>query len=526
MKRARRPLNKEISQKGFTKKGAGVYTDSCNEGAPAPGERKVFGMPKVDPEFLKQVRAWIEAHKEEMVEEIRRFVQVPSVSRADLAEEGKPFGPDCDKMLNFALKRGEEMGFHSVNHDHYCGSICMGPIENSIAIIGHLDVVPPGDGWIYPCYDLTRLNEDWVVGRGCSDNKGPAVMGLFAMKMLRDLKVELKHGIRVICGLSEETGMQDLSHYIAHDPVQPVVALVPDAGFPLNYAQKGTLGAHISIDLGSLKVLKDFEGGLVDNMVPAHAQAHLAVSAEEAKAALQKAGFVDERITVRPDGENGCVMEAAGLAAHAASPDKGVSAFNLLSGALLKSGLLDEGAQRAMRSVEEMSRDYFGETSGIGCEDPDSGKTTMNLGVAYTKAGRLTLHVDCRLSVASDLTQTEKGFREKCAQRGFEIDTISLGKPFYIDKKDPRAVALMDVYSQVTGRNDEPYSMGGGTYSRVMPCAITYGPGLPEDLPEPPVKLPEGHGGGHQPDELNYLPNLFLALEVYAAALVELDKIV
>ena len=173
-----------------------------------------------------------------------------------------------------------------------------------------------------------------------------------------------------------------------------------------------------------------------------------------------------------------------------------------------------------------MSRDYFGETSGIGCEDPDSGKTTMNLGVAYTKAGRLTLHVDCRLSVASDLTQTEKGFREKCAQRGFEIDTISLGKPFYIDKKDPRAVALMDVYSQVTGRNDEPYSMGGGTYSRVMPCAITYGPGLPEDLPEPPVKLPEGHGGGHQPDELNYLPNLFLALEVYAAALVELDKIV
>ena len=95
-----------------------MYTDSCNEGAPAPGERKVFGMPKVDPEFLKQVRAWIEAHKEEMVEEIRRFVQVPSVSRADLAEEGKPFGPDCDKMLNFALKRGEEMGFHKIGRAH------------------------------------------------------------------------------------------------------------------------------------------------------------------------------------------------------------------------------------------------------------------------------------------------------------------------------------------------------------------------------------------------------------------------
>ena len=343
--------------------------------------------------------------------------------------------------------------------------------------------------------------------------------------MLQQKNRSMKHGVRVICGLSEETGMQDLSHFIAHEPVQPVVALVPDAGFPLNYAQKGTLGAHIAIDLGSMKVLKGFSGGLVDNMVPAHAEAQLNVSAEAASEALRKAGFSDERISVRPADE-GCVMEAQGLAAHAASPEKGVSAFNLLSDALLKSGLLDEQAQRAMRSLNEMSADFYGEASGIGCEDPDSGKTTMNLGVAYTQEGRMTVHVDCRLSVAADLPQTEAGFRAACAERGFEIDTISLGKPFYIDKQDPRAVALMDVYSQVTGRNDEPYSMGGGTYSRVMPCAITYGPGLPEDLPEPPVKLPVGHGGAHQPDELNYLPNLLKALEVYAVALVELDKIV
>ena len=38
--------------------------------------------------------------------EIQRFCRIRSVSRADLAEEGAPFGRECREMLEFAPLRG------------------------------------------------------------------------------------------------------------------------------------------------------------------------------------------------------------------------------------------------------------------------------------------------------------------------------------------------------------------------------------------------------------------------------------
>ena len=95
--------------------------------------------------------------------------------------------------------------------DGYAGSVTLGDAENSIGIIAHLDVVPEGGNWIYPPYDAVYLPEnDALIGRGVDDNKGPAVAGLFAMRMLREFGHPLRHGIKLICGLSEETGMKFL----------------------------------------------------------------------------------------------------------------------------------------------------------------------------------------------------------------------------------------------------------------------------------------------------------------------------
>ena len=36
--------------------------------------------------------AWMQAHQDEMVADLQSFARIRSVSRADLAEEGAPFG--------------------------------------------------------------------------------------------------------------------------------------------------------------------------------------------------------------------------------------------------------------------------------------------------------------------------------------------------------------------------------------------------------------------------------------------------
>ena len=79
---------------------------------------------------------------------------------------------------------------------------------------------------------------------------------------------------------------------------------------------------------------------------------------------------------------------------------------------------------------------------------------------------------------------------------------------------------LMDAYKEVTGDEKEPYSMGGGTYSRVIPNAITFGPGL-GGIPRPEF-LPDGHGSCHGPDEVLYVESWLKSFKIYVLSVMKL----
>ena len=44
--------------------------------------------------WYQKICDWTDAHAEEMAADLQRIARVKSVSRADLAEDGAPFGPD------------------------------------------------------------------------------------------------------------------------------------------------------------------------------------------------------------------------------------------------------------------------------------------------------------------------------------------------------------------------------------------------------------------------------------------------
>ena len=66
--------------------------------------------------------------------------------------------------------------------------------------------------------------------------------------------------------------------------------------------------------------------------------------------------------------------------------------------------------------------------------------------------------------------------------------------------------------------------MGGGTYSRVVPDAISFGGGL-RGVEHDMSFLPEGHGGAHGRDEVLFLDNAMTAFRIYAVALAMLDEL-
>ena len=314
--------------------------------------------------------------------------------------------------------------------------------------------------------------------------------------------------------------MQDMVYFREHAPV-PVVSLVPDSSFPCNYAQKGNLSGRMRIKAG--EQIAEFVGGEVDNMVPPHASALLRLPAADLQAAFDRLGADRDALQVEPEGELTRVR-ARGIAAHAAHPEKGRSALYLLADALAKTGLLTGQSQKAAESIADMCSDYNGTQAGIAWEDPDSGKTTMNIGVARMDGDSIRLHLDCRLSITADREANLAAFEAYAASLGFETFDMHTSEGVNIPRDDPRILTLQAVYTEVTGDERPPYTMGGGTYSKKIPNAITFGLGNPT-ASHRPEGLPEGHGGAHAPDEYRYLPDLLRAAKIYAAALPALDAV-
>ena len=470
----------------------------------------------MDQQILSAIERWIEEHTEEYIADVQAFCRIPSVSRADLARPNAPFGPDCRKMLDFALSRAAELGFEPVDHEGYCGTARWGDQTNALGILGHIDVVPEGQGWIYPPYGATRVG-DFIIGRGSADDKGPALAGLYAARCLKELGLMKNHGLWIYFGCSEETGMEDLQYYLEHNEAAKV-SIVPDCGFPVCVAQKGSLGGDVTIPVGPS--VKGFKAGLAANMVPADAQASLDVDADALRVALAAQGVSKEDFTIEAGG-SGCVVKAHGVSAHAADPSRGRSALTMLARALADCGLLDAASAKTMAAVARLTSGCFGETCGLAREDPLSGKTTTNFGMASLKDGLLSVNLDARQSVEEDPDDAEARYAAATAALGFTWHPEHKTQPFRISVDGPECTALMDVYRQVTGRDDQPYAMGGGTYSRYLSTAISFGPGLP-GTPRP--DLPESHGGGHKCDEFAHIPSLITAMKIYALSLKRLDE--
>lgn len=465
----------------------------------------------------EKMYAWIDEHTEELISVLQDFARIPSISRADLAEENAPFGPDCRKMLDYALKRSAEMGFEVKDHEGYAGSAWMGDFNNALGVIGHLDVVPLGSGWVYPPYGATRTG-DFLIGRGVADNKNACVMGLFLMRMFRELNIPLKHGLRVIFGMSEETGMQDMAYMVEKKEVLPVLSLIPDAAFPVCKAQKGSMSGYVSIESGA--DLKNIFAGEAVNIVPPEATIEVKLSAKEMKKAIAE---LDEKLYDIEETEFGCKLIAHGRPSHAAAPWLGLNAIHLLMDALKRAPLKDEQSKKAVEAMFAFTEGYYGECADIQYQDEVSGKTTLNIGLARTEGDRFQLHIDSRMSIAADPDEMQAKLAAAAEKLGFRADKLSNTKPFHLPDDHPAMNALMNAYRELTGRDDKAYAIGGGTYSRVISTAVTFGLSM-KGVTERPADIPESHGGAHQADEFLHIPTFMNSVKIYAAALYNLDQ--
>lgn len=285
-----------------------------------------------------------------------------------------------------------------------------------------------------------------MIGRGTSDDKGPGVAAVFAMKAILNAGIPLRRRCRLILGCDEECGMQDLEYYEQKIGL-PDRGFSPDANFPLINTEKGGLKLALHAALDDARLIEIASGTRV-NVVPNQAVAVLAGDWREA--AADAFDVDDEDCALESELVDGNTrLTVTGVSAHASVPEKGKNAAKMLVHVLAKLGI--GGAPIALLD-EAAGRESAGEDLGIAGSDKVSGALTINLGLLFAREGKIDVTFDCRYPVFFNPETIGETVQRRLAPAGYALEPIKPSVPHHVPESSELVAKLMDVYNTITAK--------------------------------------------------------------------------
>lgn len=444
----------------------------------------------------------------ELLSCLQENLRIPSVQGE--AAEGAPYGVEVRRSLDHVLAAAKKLGFRTENVDNHLGWCEYGEGEEMVAVLGHLDVVPAGDGWSFDPWG-GEIGGDKIFGRGTMDDKGPSIAALYALAAIRDTGLPLKRRIRLLFGCNEETGSADVKYYLAKGGEVPVMGFTPDGEYPVINGEKGIINVTYSRSYqqgGGLKLLS-INGGTAPNVVPAAASAKLSCSSElAARIAQLKAPKV--RYTAM---EYGIFVEAEGISAHGSTPGLGENAIGRLILALDTLPFEGEIQDAIHFLAETLGMEADGSSAGIYLHDEVSGELTLNWGTLTADEARMSMKINYRYPVTKCYEDCGPVLDGKFTAAGFVKEAEQHKAKLYIPEDSVLVRTLLKIYQEHTGLEGKAKCIGGGTYAKSLPNILAFGPIFPGD------EVRE-----HKPDEFIEIPKLMKNAQIIAAAMYEMAK--
>lgn len=451
------------------------------------------------------------------------FLTIPSVYEETSIGIGKPFGKPIADALEYILDFCEQLGFKVQNVDGYAGHAEFGTGDEIIGVLCHVDVVPPGSGWTSDPFK-PEVRNGKLYARGSNDDKGPAMAAVFALKIIKELELDLKKRVRLIFGTDEENGdWIGMRKYFEKEPM-PIMGFSPDAYFPIVTTEKGILSCDIIQNPNNLSneiddgwMLSSFIAGDRVNMVAEKAKVILIgkddggtfnIKFEKFLRNSKIEGFIEEK--------SGSIhISLNGISHHGMEPEKGLNA-GLEMVKFLKLIKLDERGTQFIGLISNYFVDsFFGEKIDINIEDKISGKLTVNVGTfKYNNDGKSSLGLSIRYPLITDFENIIFKLEEVAKSFDYIVSSDFVNKkPHHIEKDNKLIQILQKVYKEQTGEEAELLAIGGGTYGRAMETGVAFGPFFPKEVDT-----------AHQNDEHIDLINMNRAMAIYAQAIYELAK--
>ena len=175
--------------------------------------------------------AFIEQNKSRLLEELKEFLRIPSVST--LPEHAG----DIQRAARFVAESLKAAGLEHVEiiptakHPLVYADWLHASGKPTVLCYGHYDVQPPDplEEWISPPFDPT-LRDGNIFARGSADDKGQMYMHIKAVEALRAVNGRLPVNLKFLIEGEEEVGGESIAKYVAENSakLKADVALVSD----------------------------------------------------------------------------------------------------------------------------------------------------------------------------------------------------------------------------------------------------------------------------------------------------------
>ena len=458
----------------------------------------------------------VEKYKDQMIEDLIGLLKINSVKGESTNEA--PLGQGPKEALNYMLELGQKENLTTKNIENLAGHIEFGQGDKIFGILGHVDVVPAGNGWTSDPFEPIIKNGN-IYARGVQDDKGPTMAAFYALKILENEGYHFNQRVRLIIGTDEESDWTCTKAYFKSEEM-PHAGFSPDAEFPVIHGEKGMTTFNLvqtKIDNefidGDIQ-LKAFVSGERYNMVPDTAEAKLNVLTNMSAVIQSFEGFI------RETGHKGSYeidrgflnLQLNGQSAHGSTPEEGVNAgLELLKFLTLLE--LDPSGRKFVNFAADYIIDNFkGDQFKMNYSHEEMGEVSVNTGIInYTEVDGGEFGVNLRYPIGFDFDSGIEQYKEAIQDEGFTVEDITNQDAHYVDKNDPLVQTLLESYRSHVDDDREAFTIGGGTYARTLERGVAFG-----------AMFKDTEDSMHQKDEHMAIDELLLATTIYLEALYRL----
>lgn len=414
---------------------------------------------------MEKLKSSMEEEIPEILKDLADFIAIPSVS-ADLDE--------VEKALDYILELARGMGFSARTCCHHrVGVIEYGEGDETLGILGHVDVVPPGDPKNWESHPFKMdIRNGRAYGRGAIDDKGPVMLCLHALKVLKDSGLPVKKKIQLILGTQEEVEWVDMREYVESEKL-PDYGFTPDGEYPLCNIEKGIIDADFCYDLSEEDLAPEkgrckigsIDAGIMANAVPGLATAQLHEQTDGGISAKN--------------------LEIKGKAVHSSMPAKGENAIYLLAGKCRNDGVCGRLAE-ILYFLTDCFASIYGEEIGLKSEEEYYRgefvhRNTFSLTMFKTEGQQVRAHVNIRYAFGTEPEDIIRVLEDLAKKSGGRLEVNESMPAVYVGKDRKFVGRMIEAYEEATGLKHEDTLAYGGSYAKAMPNVVSFGPLFPDE---------------------------------------------